>query len=224
MISIHKESATNPSPPVTSSTAQTVTSCDYSTATTTSGYMSSNASSLPYDSVMPGPSGSYLPYSPVMYSYQPHPHPMSMRFSTGIGDIRVQSPTQWSAPHLITLILTLRLSFVFASVQEISVFATGAERSSTRRQSRRIICVCSMKSGAPIYHLRRICQTRDLEMRIIMQTQHALWANGPHFTHNHWWSLKRSKINCKWITNHFFLSFWYLPLTFWWHDVHCNPG
>ena len=99
-ISIHKESTTKQSPPATSSTTQTVTSYAYSTAATTSGYMYSNASSVPCDSVMQGPSGSYLPYSPVMYPHhQPHPHPMSMQFSTGIGDIRVQSPTQWSAPY-----------------------------------------------------------------------------------------------------------------------------
>jgi hypothetical protein len=73
-----------------------VTSYDNST-TTTCGYM---ASSLPYDPAIPGPSRRYLPCIPAGYpQYQPHPHPMSMQFNTGIGDIRVQSPTPWSAPY-----------------------------------------------------------------------------------------------------------------------------
>ncbi len=66
-------------------------------STITCGYM---ASSLPYDPAIPGPSTSYLPYIPAGYpQHQPHPHPTSMQFNTGIGDIRVQSPTPLSAPY-----------------------------------------------------------------------------------------------------------------------------
>ena len=72
--------------------------------------------------------------------------------------------------HLITHTpLTLRPSFVFASVQEISAFAMGAEINLTKRQTLHMISVCSMKSGAHTHHPQQIYLIQDLEMLIIMQ-------------------------------------------------------
>ena len=152
---------------------QLPTSCDGST--TSSGYIPSNAGSLSYDPVMPAPSGSCLPYSPFMHpQHQPHPHPMSMQFSTGIGDIRFQSPSQWSAPYWPPHHTSypsyseteFRLCFYTGNVSVCNGCRNKFDKTHT-------IFVCNMKSGACTCHLQRICRIQDLEMLIIMQTQQA---------------------------------------------------
>ena len=70
--------------PAATLTNQPVTSC-----TATAADLSNQ--------VMPGPCPTYQ-YAPQLYP--PLPHPMSMQFNTGLGDISVQSPTQWSALNL----------------------------------------------------------------------------------------------------------------------------
>ena len=67
--------------------------------TTTGVDVSPSVNVLLYDQVMPGPSGTCPTYQCGPQWYPPLPHPMSMQFNTGLGDISVQSPTQWSAPY-----------------------------------------------------------------------------------------------------------------------------
>ena len=133
------------------------------------------ASSLPYNAVLPGPSGSYLIVMVGTHSVN-HIHILCQ-----CNLIQELETSEFSCPligqhrigHLITLTpLTLRPSFIFASVQEISAFAMGAVINLTKRQTLHI-SVCSIKSGTHTHHPQRIYLIQHLEMLIIMQTQHA---------------------------------------------------
>ena len=159
--------------------------------------------------VMPGPSGTCPTYQYAPQLYPPLPHPMSMQFNTGLGDISVQSPTQWSAPYLppYTHTATPETDSAFACVQETSVYVMDAGTNLIRRQNHHMICVYSMKSGVRTCPLQQTCLSQDLEMPITIQILLALSASGHLSTPSHWSSPQMCKTNYKLITSHFFLLF-----------------
>ena len=145
-----------------------------------------------------------------------------MQFSTGIGDIWVQSPSQCLAPywpphHTCSYSHSETEFHLCFRTGNISV-CDGCRINLTKRENHHTISVCNMKSGECTRHLQRICLSQDLEMLIIMQIQHASWANGLHFTHHYWLSHINYEMNCRLITNHLLLPF--LVSTFF-HDHHC---
>lgn len=75
-VALHSDSGANCSYQAAASTTPTVTSC-----ATTSGYTHLNATSLPYDPVMPGLSGNCLPYDYGSATCM-HPHHQAAASST----------------------------------------------------------------------------------------------------------------------------------------------
>lgn len=129
---------------------------------------------------------------------------MCMRFSTGLGDIRVQSPTQWSAlywPHH-SYPYCPSADFCLCFRTGTSVCAMGAETNLTNRQNCQMICAYSMKSGVPTYLQQQTYLTRDSEKHTIMRIQRALLVNGLYFTQLPWSFLMKCKLNWKSNTNH----------------------